>query len=230
VFCIQNHDQVGNRPFGDRLNHSIDTGRYLGASAMLLFAPETPLIFMGQEFAASTPFYYFTDHHEELGRLVTEGRRQEFAGFDVFRHEHLRERIPDPQQSGTAHASRLDFDERDRHACVYRWYRDLLAFRRNDPVMQVQDRSQTSAVALGFSTFLVRRWRDGQARLLIANLGHATSIERAQFDLEAPGWSILLDSNDPRYGGIDPRFELGPQSIQIPARSSAVLIAERQNP
>jgi len=95
--------------------------------------------------------------------------------------------------------------------------------------MQVQDRSRTSAVAVGFSTFLVRRWRDGQSRLLIANLGHATSIERSQFDLEAPGWSILLDSNDPQYGGIDPRFELGPQSIHIPARSSAVLVSTGKN-
>ncbi len=115
VFCIQNHDQVGNRPFGDRLNHEISPDRYRVASALLLFAPETPLLFMGQEFAASTPFLFFTDHPEELGKLVTEGRRREFAGFKAFDDERMRETIPDPQAESTFLASKLDLTERERH-------------------------------------------------------------------------------------------------------------------
>lgn len=221
VFNIQNHDQIGNRPFGDRLHHTIDHGRYLTASALLLFAPETPLIFMGQEFSASTPFLYFTDHHDELGRLVTEGRRREFAGFEAFSHERLRELIPDPQQEETFLRSRLDPDDRERHGGVYRWYRDLIAFRRADPVMAVQDRKQTSAESFGFSTFVVRRWIDGQARLLIANLGHATTLPLAV--LGGSDWRILFDSNDPRYDGTGKRYAINDASISIPARSSAVL-------
>ena len=221
VFNIQNHDQVGNRPFGDRLHHTIDLGRYLVASALLLFAPQTPLIFMGQEFAASTPFLYFTDHHDELGRLVTEGRRKEFAGFEAFTHERLRELIPDPQQEETFYLSRLDHADRDRHAGVYRWYRDLIAFRRNDPVMAVQDRAQTSAESFGFSTFVVRRWREGQERVLIANLGHATALPLTA--LGSKPWRILFDSNDPRYGGTERRYAIDGDSIIVPARSSAIV-------
>jgi maltooligosyltrehalose trehalohydrolase len=94
VFCIQNHDQVGNRPFGDRLHHEIAADRYAVASTILLFVPQTPLLFMGQEFAASTPFLYFTDHPAELGKLVTEGRRNEFKGFGAFQHETLGRPFP----------------------------------------------------------------------------------------------------------------------------------------
>jgi maltooligosyltrehalose trehalohydrolase len=74
VICIQNHDQVGNRAMGERLHHQIDPEAYLAASVLLLLAPETPLLFMGQEWAASSPFQFFTDHDEPLGQLVTEGR------------------------------------------------------------------------------------------------------------------------------------------------------------
>src|SRR4029079_14880172 len=84
IFCSENHDQVGNRADGGRLSHLIDRERYLLASAALLLAPEVPLLFQGQEFAASTPFLYFTDHQPELGRLVTEGRREEFKHFPAF--------------------------------------------------------------------------------------------------------------------------------------------------
>jgi maltooligosyltrehalose trehalohydrolase len=222
VFCIQNHDQVGNRPFGDRLHHQIDRGRYLAASAMLLFAPETPLLFMGQEFAASTPFLYFTDHHDELGHLVTEGRRQEFSGFEAFTHEDLRGLIPDPQQPETFQISRLDLTERERHAGIYRWYQDLIAFRRTDPVMTVQSRAQTTAESLGYSTIIVRRSHAGQTRLLIANFGHATSMPLPTTGNGQP-WNILFDSNDARYGGINRQYAIDGDTISIPARSSAVL-------
>ncbi|MDQ3412195.1 MAG: malto-oligosyltrehalose trehalohydrolase, partial [Chloroflexota bacterium] len=77
VFCIENHDQVGNRAFGERLNHLVSAERYAVATALFLFEPETPLLFMGQEFAAEAPFLYFTDHAPELGHAVTEGRRKE---------------------------------------------------------------------------------------------------------------------------------------------------------
>jgi len=118
VFCIQNHDQVGNRPFGDRLHHDISLDRYAVASTVLLTCPETPLFFMGQEFAASTPFLYFTDHPEELGRLVTEGRRKEFSGFPAFQDAHLRETIPDPQAESTFLTSKLNLHERSLNSVV----------------------------------------------------------------------------------------------------------------
>ena len=132
VICLQNHDQVGNRAFGERLHHQVDLAAYRAATTLLLCAPETPLLFMGQEWAASTPFLYFTDHAEALGRLVTEGRRREFSSFRQFREPALRDRIPDPQAPSTFEASRLRWSERGRepHASVLRLYEALLTLRR----------------------------------------------------------------------------------------------------
>jgi maltooligosyltrehalose trehalohydrolase len=127
VFCIQNHDQVGNRARGDRLHHAIELDVYRAVSALLLFLPELPLLFMGQEWAASAPFQYFTDHHDELGQRVREGRRREFSAFPDFDGE-----VPDPQSPATFSRSKLDWAELEKppHHGVHALYRDLLARRR----------------------------------------------------------------------------------------------------
>jgi maltooligosyltrehalose trehalohydrolase len=132
VVCIQNHDQVGNRARGDRLHHAIDLAAYRAASALLLCTPQTPLLFMGQEWAASAPFCYFTDHPEALGQLVTAGRRDEFKAFQAFADQRSRERIPDPQARTTFESSVLDWTERLRepHASVLRLYQALLRVRQ----------------------------------------------------------------------------------------------------
>ena len=137
VVFLQNHDQIGNRAFGDRMHAGLDPAVWRAASALLLLLPETPLLFMGQEWAASTPFLYFTDHHSELGRLVTEGRRREFAAFAAFADPARRERIPDPQAESTFAASRLRWDERTQepHASTWRWYQRLLWLRRTHPAL-----------------------------------------------------------------------------------------------
>ena len=133
VVCIQNHDQIGNRADGARLHHQIDPAAYRAATALLLLAPQTPLLFMGQEWAASTPFLFFTDHHAELGRMVTEGRREEFSAFAAFADPAVRARIPDPQAADTFGRSRLRWEEaaREPHAGVLRLYQRLLALRRD---------------------------------------------------------------------------------------------------
>ena len=171
VFCSENHDQVGNRALGERLAHLIDRERYLVASAVLLFVPETVLLFQGQEFAASSPFQFFTDHNPELGKLVTEGRRKEFAGFAAFADPARRERIPDPQAEATFERSVLKWEEREAHAEVYDLYRTLLRLRRDDPVLQHQDRSATRARASTDHLLAIRRWHEGAERLLLANFG-----------------------------------------------------------
>ncbi|RMH60108.1 MAG: malto-oligosyltrehalose trehalohydrolase [Bacteroidetes bacterium] len=130
VVFIQNHDQVGNRPLGDRLHHRIPLPVYRAASATILLAPELPLLFMGQEWAASTPFLFFSDHAPELGRLVTEGRKKEFDAFSGFQGD-----VPDPQDPATFERSRLRWEERAQppHAGMHRLYRDLLRLRRDLP-------------------------------------------------------------------------------------------------
>lgn len=128
VLCIQNHDQIGNRPEGNRLTDDISLPAYRAATAALLFAPELPLLFMGQEWAANTPFQYFTDHHLELGKLVSEGRKKEFKDFPDFAGED----VPDPQAPQTFERSKLDWAELNRpeHTKTLQLYQDLLALRR----------------------------------------------------------------------------------------------------
>src|SRR5262249_12381019 len=191
VFTIQNHDQIGNRAFGDRLNHTVDIGRYKAASMLLLFAPETPLLFMGQEFAASTPFMYFTDHNPELGRLVTEGRRREFEPFSAFSDPASRERIPDPQAVETFLRSKLRLEEASQPPGrqVQELYRAMLWLRRRDEVLQDQARERTRAEAVTKDVLLVRRWRGDQERLLVANFGDAP------FLLKEMGWRTLVSSD-----------------------------------
>jgi maltooligosyltrehalose trehalohydrolase len=132
VIFLQNHDQVGNRPQGQRLNHQIDIESYKAVSALLILAPQLPMLFMGQEWAASTPFCYFTDHDEELGKLVTQGRRKEFSKFKGFSDAESRLSIPDPQDSSTFERSRLDWNELDQtlHQDMLAHYRDLLRLRK----------------------------------------------------------------------------------------------------
>jgi maltooligosyltrehalose trehalohydrolase len=213
IYCIQNHDQVGNRAAGDRLSSAVDLDRYCLASAVLLFLPMTPLIFMGQEWAATTPFQYFTDHEPELGRLVSQGRREEFKGFAAFSSKEQQAQIPDPQDPQTFERSRLDWTERDRpaHMRVLRLYRDLLALRRADPVLSRAGRESLKATALG-GVLVVRRWTSRGQRVLLANFGEdvdASELVRQAFF----GQTVILSTSSARS------LELG----VLPGRSAVIL-------
>jgi maltooligosyltrehalose trehalohydrolase len=126
----QTHDQIGNRAKGERLAHLVSAGRAKIAAAMTMTAPFVPMIFQGEEWAASTPFQYFTDHDPELGKLVSEGRRREFEAFGWDASE-----VPDPQASETYERSKLRWEERSEgaHAEMTVWYRALIALRREMP-------------------------------------------------------------------------------------------------
>jgi maltooligosyltrehalose trehalohydrolase len=131
VCFLQNHDQVGNRARGERLCHLVSRARLKIAAALLMTAPFVPLIFQGEEWAATAPFQYFTSFADaKLGRAVTAGRRREFAAFGWNPEE-----IPDPQSSATFERSKLDWREIDRepHASMVAWYRNLVALRRKLP-------------------------------------------------------------------------------------------------
>jgi maltooligosyltrehalose trehalohydrolase len=125
---IQNHDQIGNRAQGERLSHVVDIARVKIAAALVLTSPFVPMLFEGEEFAASTPFQYFTDHDPEMGRLVSEGRKREFAAFGWDPKE-----IPDPQDETTFDRSKLNWSEitEQPHAEVLEWHRKLIALRRS---------------------------------------------------------------------------------------------------
>jgi maltooligosyltrehalose trehalohydrolase len=131
VIAVQNHDQVGNRAAGDRLAALVDERALKAAATLLLMAPFTPMLFQGEEWAASSPFQYFTDHADpKLGKAVSEGRRREFVrfGWDA-------ERVPDPQDARTFDRSKLAWDELDEpfHRRMFEWYRELIRLRRGLP-------------------------------------------------------------------------------------------------
>ncbi len=226
VYCSENHDQVGNRALGERLAHLIDRERYLVASAVLLLVPETVLLFQGQEFASSSPFQFFTDHNPELGKLVTEGRRKEFAGFAAFADPERRKRIPDPQAEQTFRRSVLDWSERERpgHADVLSLYQTFLTLRREDPVLRHQDRSETRARALAADLLAIRRWHGDTERLLFANFGDAPAT-LADGNLEAVGiketgaWQRLYAT--PNATAEDPVLDLS--LVTLPPRSALLL-------
>lgn len=130
VLFLQNHDQIGNRAFGERLHQLTHRDALHAATALLLLSPMIPLMFMGDEFAAEQPFLFFTSHHGELAKLVREGRRNEFSAFSAFADPHKREQIPDPNAVQTFEASRPKLKATDTSA-IYGLYRQLLRIRHD---------------------------------------------------------------------------------------------------
>jgi maltooligosyltrehalose trehalohydrolase len=126
VICIQNHDQVGNRARGERLTALVPRGARMLAAALLLLAPQTPLLFMGQEYDEPAPFQFFTDYGDPaLQKAVSEGRRQEFKDFD-FAHDA----VPDPQDPETFLRSKLNWQLTQGENLMLDWYSSLLALRK----------------------------------------------------------------------------------------------------
>jgi 1,4-alpha-glucan branching enzyme len=211
IICLQNHDQVGNRATGDRLHHHIRPATYRAAAALLLCVPETPLLFMGQEWAATTPFLYFSDHNRELGKRITAGRRNEFRHFSAFSDPEARQHIPDPQALSTFMASRLDWSEPDReaHRSVLQLYRALLHLRRTEPALQSADGAPFEVAACEDALVLLRRPVAGtKARVLLAVIQlrgagvvdlQSTDIAPQLRQLGVRAWEVVLSTEEPRF-------------------------------
>jgi maltooligosyltrehalose trehalohydrolase len=210
VVCIQNHDQIGNRPFGRRLNHQIEPSMYRALSALLLFLPETPLLFMGQEWAASSRFLFFTDHHPELGALVTAGRRAEFSRFTAYADPITWARIPDPQAPSTFEESRLKWAEQARapHHGTLDLYRTLLTLRRTEPALRC--RNGMNVLELDDAGLAIRRGSEHTGHLLLvlclADSGHFDLTRWAGVNAR---WTTVLTT-------AEPRFQAGPSDTAEP--------------
>ena len=198
VDFLQNHDQIGNRAFGERLAMIAPLEAVRAAAAVLLLSPSRPLLFMGEEWAASTPFLFFCDFEPELARLVTEGRRREFAGFPEFADPHKREQIPDPSARSTFERSVLRWDERgaEPHRSMLAHYRALLALRRTEIVPRIGDlNARDASLTERGTTGIEATWTlpGGQTLRLEANLAAAACTG---FSAVAPGRCIY---GDPSY-------------------------------
>jgi malto-oligosyltrehalose trehalohydrolase len=141
VSFLQNHDQIGNRALGERIGQLVDPEKLKLAMAILLLAPSPPLLFMGEEFAAATPFLFFCDFGPELAAKVTEGRRAEFARFEQFNSPQAQAQIPDPNAEETFLRSKLDWSSigQEPHSKWLDFYRDVLECRRAKVVPRIKD-------------------------------------------------------------------------------------------
>ncbi len=215
VMCLQNHDQIGNRAMGERLAALADPEALGAATALLLLAPFIPMVFMGEEWGSKTPFLFFTDHDEDLGKLVREGRRKEFAHFAAFADPDRRAAIPDPNARATYEASVADPAEAadSAHAAVQDFYRELLALRARYVTPGIPGAVSEGADVLGPKA-VVARWRlGGGGRLTIAmNLG----------DAPAPIGPV---SGEMLYGTGDHMTRVVPEGA-LPARSTAVYLSD----
>jgi maltooligosyltrehalose trehalohydrolase len=172
VVCSQNHDQVGNRARGDRLTEHLDDDQLVVAAMLTLLGPFTPMLFQGEEWAASTPFQFFTSHPEpELGTATAEGRIAEFAemGWDPAE-------VPDPQDPAAYERSKLDWSEPGggRHAVVLEAYRRLTALRRSLPAVTDPSFGATAGSAEeDRRVFTMRRGSGPDELLMVVNLSDA---------------------------------------------------------
>ncbi|HLO75839.1 MAG TPA: DUF3459 domain-containing protein, partial [Magnetospirillum sp.] len=197
VSFLQNHDQIGNRALGERIDALAPWPAVHAATALLLLAPQVPLLFQGEEWGASTPFQYFCDFGPELAKKVREGRRREFAHFPQFQGAGAKT-VPDPAALETFARSRLDWAEATRppHAHRLREVRELLSLRRRElaPRLVGMTGGTARAEMLGVRAFRVS-WRlgDGSTLTVIANFS-AVPLPGI-----VPGKGRLLYST---YGGV----------------------------
>ncbi len=180
VNFLQNHDQIGNRAFGERLSTLAEPTALKVMQALLLLAPQVPLLFMGEEWGAKEPFLFFCDFHDELADAVREGRRREFAHFPQFADEAARARIPDPNAEETFAAARLDWSqlETPEHAEWRDLVASLLRIRHELIVPRLADGAVASLGAATWSdAALSAGWRlaDGARLSLVANFGAETA-------------------------------------------------------
>jgi maltooligosyltrehalose trehalohydrolase len=234
IFYVQNHDQVANHLHGDRLDAMVGPASLRALTTLFLLAPETPMLFMGQEFGASSPFMYFVDHGADLSSKVYEGRKKFLSEFPPYATKEARNSVPNPSDSATFERSKLDFSERIRHAETYRLHRELLRFRRDDPVISRQDRHSIDGAVLGPQALALRWFTDyDEDRLLIVNLGPDLHFVPAPEPLLAPvsggSWILSWSSDHPSYGGPGVLNPLTDKGWHIPGRS-ATLLATTKTP
>jgi maltooligosyltrehalose trehalohydrolase len=200
---VQNHDQVGNRATGDRIGHGLGIAQLELLAALMLTGPFVPMLFQGEEWNATSPFCYFTDHTDpELGAAVRAGRRREFAAFGWAPDD-----VPDPQAEATFVRSRLSWMEREQgeHGRLLSWYRALIRLRSVEPALTSSERPELTVDPVSERVLTIRR---GQL-LIVANVSDEPAALPA-----AAGARLLLGS---------PNVEVSGDVLHLPAWGVGVL-------
>jgi len=212
IIFLQDHDQIGNRAMGDRLTTLADPEALRAATALLLLAPQIPMLFMGEEYGTNAPFLFFTDHHDELADMVREGRRKEFAGFASFADETRRAQIPDPNSPDTYQLSRPETGDRDSETVAN--LRVLLGLRHRHIVPRILGATSLGASPLG-NAGVIARWAMGDGAELVI----ATNFGAALLPVDLVDGPVLFES----HPGDAAHFADG----QLPPRSTVAYLLER---
>lgn len=233
VSFLENHDQVANSARGQRLHELTSPGRLRALTALLLLSPATPLLFQGQEFAATSPFLYFAGHNGDLATKVKQGRADFLRQFPGLSREDGDKLLDDPSSNDTFMRSKLKHEDRSSNSHVLEMHRSLLKLRREDPVFRSQDASSLHGAVLGAEAFALRFvTKHGEDRLLLINLGASLQLVVMPEPLLAPPdqafWSPLWSSEDPRWGGNGTRSFPIDAPWTLPAHSLIVLEAVKE--
>jgi maltooligosyltrehalose trehalohydrolase len=228
VTFLQNHDQVANSGRALPVCLLTSPGRLRAMTALVLLGPGTPMLFQGQEFGSSRPFYYFADHNPDLAKLVAKGRREFLSQFPDLGLTETQKQILDPADADAFARCRLDFNERVTNAGAYALHRDLLKLRRDDPVFATPKPRGIDGAVLAHEAFVLRFFGGEHGdRLLIVNLGHDLKFDAIPEPLMAPPnekrWSLIWTSDALAYGGCGtppPDTETG---WTIPGEAALVL-------
>jgi maltooligosyltrehalose trehalohydrolase len=234
VNFIENHDQLANSGDGSRMRLRTAPGRYRAMTALLLLMPGTPMLFQGQEFGASTPFFYFADHNPDLASAVQKGRVEFLSQFQSLSSPEMRERMPAPHDQATFERARLNWDEWDAHAESRRLHADLIALRRSDRAFNQQMAGAVDGAVLAGEAFALRYMTPGATdeRLLLVNLGGDLVTSSFAEPLLAPPqgcqWQVSWSSESAIYGGCGTPSVLQ-SGWRIPGHAALVLKPERRD-
>lgn len=207
ITFLENHDQVANTGLGERVHQTSEPGNYRAMTCLFLLGPNTPMLFQGQEFGSSKPFYYFADHRGFLKHLIKKSRKDELAQFPRLATPEIRKNLPNPSKRETFLKCKLNFKEREKNHKLYRFYKDLISLRRNDKVFKKANRIKIDGAVLGEDSFLIRYFGEKSGdRLIIINFGSDHSFNPEPEPLLVAGenleWEILLSSESVIYGGF----------------------------
>lgn len=231
---IQNHDQIANSAHGLRLHLLTDPGNYRTMTALMLLSPGTPMLFQGQEFAASTPFYYFADHVPELAELVFQGRREGFKKFPSIATPEIQAALPVPAAFETFNTCKLNFSDREHHAKEYALHRDLLRIRCHDTVFNTPRLGGVDGAVLNSDAFILRYFgdHDEDTRLVMINFGVDLPLSPIPNPLlaapQGTTWEILWSSEDSRYGGGGTPPIMTDQNWRVLGHAAVILIPKKR--
>jgi len=232
IHFLENHDQIANTGCGKRLHQLSHHSTYRAMTTLFLLSPQIPLIFQGQEFASSSPFYYFCDHPEELAAKIVKGRLEFMFQFDSMNDEKIQKYIPLPHKKTTFEKSKLQWENKIGNQAHFQLHKDLIAMRKNDPVFSHLSETHIDGSVLTDDFFIIRYFSKYGERLLIINLGVDFFINPPSDPLLAPPenseWKLKWTSEKPQYGGFGDRKIPENGNWTITGHSTSILFAEKK--